>query len=62
MNQVIIYAFKDSNTDLLFNDLSEEYNKDVEIRFALYLNKYDNYNNNDEPEIEDNDGGEEIDE
>ena len=62
MNQVIIYAFKDSNTDLLFNDLSEEYNKDVQKRFALYLNKYDNYNNNDEPEIEDNDGGEEIDE
>ena len=62
MNQVIIYALKDSNTDLLFNDLSEEYNKDVEKRFALYLNKYDNYNNNDEPEIEDNDGGEEIDE
>ena len=58
MNQSIIYISKYSNTDILFNDIKESHNKELEKRFASYLNEYDNYNNDEISETEDNSNNE----
>ena len=59
MNQETIYISQDSITGLLFDCIIEAHSKDLEKRFASYLNEYDNYNNDDNSETEDNSNNEE---
>ena len=54
MNQETIYISQDSITSLLFDGIIKARNKDLEKRFAPYLNEYDDYNNGDNSETEDN--------
>ena len=54
MNQETIYISQDSITSLFFDGIIEARNKDLEKRFAPYLNEYNDYNNGDNSETEDN--------
>ena len=58
MNQGTIYISQDSITGFLFDGILEAGNKDLEKRFAPYLNEYDDYNNGDNSETEDNSNNE----
>ena len=46
MNSKIIYAIDDSVEELILSFIDDEHNKDIEIKFAQYLNEYFNYKNN----------------
>ena len=46
MNTKIIYEIDDSVEELILSFIDDEHNKDIEIKFAQYLNEYFNYKNN----------------
>ena len=46
MNSKFIYAIDDSVEELILSFIDDEHNKDIEIKFAQYLNEYFNYKNN----------------
>ena len=55
MNTTIIYYYKDTNVDLFLNFNNEARNKDTEIRFAPYLQKFFNFIENDQTIREEDD-------